>query len=1589
MKSYLDILLPDGTRVYEPNDLFQFEVSRMFRKLVTGATSGKGYMAADPFFRSAHVYSVLRGRYPKLDLVGSDNPAVASLLVWGDVVRFRGRVSNTITNPGYPSQKAFVMSRIYSQTQDLAPIANMSSIDINLRQIGTTYSHAVTSPVQRAFFNVPGDVPFATGTGVVTPTGPFAPTPGEEGHYLYDVRVKDTGDTGVSTYVWRRRPYYQGSYEHGSGRPEAYNVGTYGDVLDARLYHTTNRVNLDIRDLAVSNAAPTPSTVPYTVNYPTAASILANAEVCAVGMCWDGLPDGRIWWANTDDDGNNEGRSVWTWKRMTPEAFQRADADMTTSDPAIVTGWPSFGSTARFRDIKAGRGGYLYLAVDGDDDAGTGTDSLGSVIQIDANAGSMAVLNTWTSVQTGLAVDSVLAVAVDKSESVAAAGYDRVWILTRGGLAYTDVNIATGANPGGWIIAFNAAIIDPPSQRGLGGFTFYYANRHQGLMDVDSQGNVYWISAPVPTAIPSIHRVNKIDAALTTHTFLSLDTSAEVGPPAAAGYLQLGGTPFWNAVYTCSSIKVHRRDPGDPYSDDLWLGAGKRTNGMTTALVQQIPLADPYVATVFTGANPGFAYFYSEFRNENTGSASLHISPDGSVLQTTTATYTTAGTALLESLGRDVLAGVGVSLTSLGAGAFTLVSTLTPFAATDVGKVIHITDTTGNLRDGRYKITAYTSTSTVTVQATTTVTLANDTVAFNWAVDRFDSRGGAAPGTPSTWKNNLISNKVVADAFVDDSGMGYFWCPRDETATGVHVINFMAPIGYQWDSGGAQWYRSRFSTVATSRPKTTHGTTDSLASGISVNFADGAGPINFLAEEYYTWLVSMGIIKDPTQEITWSLDFFSEQTELVLDEATPAMARNATAMPSGLAVGVLEVTPLASVLTTDPFLFEGTGAGAGDSIANISGSTWEITISAAPFSGLVSGGFLTISNAVNYANNGSFLITLVPGTNKIQYTNASAIAEVTFNGDYAASQGPAGLSVTDSPAKQAEVSYHQRRFLHDGTVATQTLDIGWTATTVNTVNGVSYGIKFTADKDVAALRFAFNQLSTSYWDTVAIGLYSSTDAAGPQQWTERAVYRTDEDHPDWTISGDAFHDTSAAIGLGTAPVEIEIDVANLMSGVATSGNAGVGDSITGTAPNMTLNVAAASFDVTMVGRYITIPSATTPGNQGTFPITAVGGAGQITYTNAGGLAEAWTNPVWTYSVGGIAPARYWKIFIYLFSGSFALTQKLVGAVAYDSSGYPIDVPTDNYLTEATSSNYLANMALRGTWVQDKGTGSAARAPATNQATLTADTFEVALTGAGNGTTDSIGTGPPTLTINAGPFNTATVGTLVGRYVTISGASAPENNGTFPIVGNPGSTSVTYTNPYAVAQAAFAGSYSIDGVASADFMRVYVPATVSSILAPVEEIQNFIATASVFVAGDVGRVIEITGATNIVNNGVFQITRVISATEIQYRNAAGVSDATGSGVVYREYTISTVDSPTQLTFTAVADPFSAASWEVVRNADIRPRGNEGGGENQARIPELAGEVFVCPLTGHIWYADIDVVRGREFHMDKYAKVFRSI
>ena len=570
MKGFLWIKI--GDQVYhKPNFLSTYEANRAFRQVVAGSPASPVELYGDLFFMGDHGYDTASGTFPA---VFSYSPAIeinvgmTELSVTSEVMRYRRRVTDTNLAPAQPNQIAYAQGQIGSRTTSPIPDGMVSSADIGLYRIGTVFGHPSG---RRAFFNETAIAPtgvgrvFSTGSlDFATGSGPYGhphsgSNTGEEGHYIYYARISKTGDLHGSPadakYFWQRRPYFYGAFEPGAGSADSFAVaGTLNERLsNSPSVGTATRSLINMASIIPDSATPTPSQIPYEINYPTAGANAASISSIVAGLVFDGLPatsasvdlhqrrSGHIWWAVVDPlDSNNvnasTSRSLWSWKRFTSESPKRRDAADSLGRSEALAGFPSLGSTVQYRDLKAGRMGYLYLATDSDDDGlTTGTDT-GGLVMIDAHSASIIMVAGTVSggmyVSGGLQANNVLAVTVDMSgRHTASSSIDRVWTLHRNGLSYIDVDVASGSVTSGSIKRVGVGtsdfnVINGDSIRGLAGFTprgsWSVKNNHGTLFDVDNAGNVYWVSCETgKNYTNSLHRLNRLQPSGSTfkHSF--------------------------------------------------------------------------------------------------------------------------------------------------------------------------------------------------------------------------------------------------------------------------------------------------------------------------------------------------------------------------------------------------------------------------------------------------------------------------------------------------------------------------------------------------------------------------------------------------------------------------------------------------------------------------------------------------------------------------------------------------------------------------------------------------------------------------------------------------------------------------------------------------------------------------------------------------------------------------------------------------------------------------------------------------------------------------------------------------------------
>jgi hypothetical protein len=149
---------------------------------------------------------------------------------------------------------------------------------------------------------------------------------------------------------------------------------------------------------------------------------------------------------------------------------------------------------------------------------------------------------------------------------------------------------------------------------------------------------------------------------------------------------------------------------------------------------------------------------------------------------------------------------------------------------------------------------------------------------------------------------------------------------------------------------------------------------------------------------------------------------------------------------------------------------------------------------------------------------------------------------------------------------------------------------------------------------------------------------------------------------------------------------------------------------------------------------------------------------------------------------------------------------------------------------------------------------------------------------------------------AGSFDSS----MVGMWVSFSGATTAANNGLFRIVDVPTPTSLVVFNGYAVAES-FAGTYLF--YREAPFFLDNVPALTGNLtsVSATSTGDSFAKigigvdvrltdASALFTGGMVGKHVRIVGATSVGNNGIFIIRTFVSSSVIEYENANAVTEA---------------------------------------------------------------------------------------------------
>lgn len=410
----------------------------------------------------------------------------------------------------------------------------------------------------------------------------------ENGHFFFVVLITNSGNSGSARYCIQRWPYYRGAYFPGSASGDSFDNGeSFNNLLrsnNARCHELLQNKFPDLNN-------PLPAQVPYDSGFfdnlnPVVPSSIFDRDHHVFITCTRG------------NSFNSNANGIWAFCKMTGDTLSRLQ----------ISGLPS--TSVEYREIAKGRGGWAYLATD------SSTDDNSTV----GPGGYLAITNPFTFTATVLLSNlDCLAVSVDTSEAYTSSGIDRVWVLTRSGLRYVDIDINNGIQVGSTITIGGATLGD--SARGLGGYivpNFGDRNVNKGLMSI-LNGRVYWISRTTPGSDNSNHRLNRIDGDGNNFSFYTANPNGEFGAIGVVGIGRIGSNN--NPRHVLSFLRVFQPDPGDPNPGEIWITGPARNNAIAARRILE---------TEWGTQDPGTPFFRDNnpIRNEN---HNIQITPDGTV----------------------------------------------------------------------------------------------------------------------------------------------------------------------------------------------------------------------------------------------------------------------------------------------------------------------------------------------------------------------------------------------------------------------------------------------------------------------------------------------------------------------------------------------------------------------------------------------------------------------------------------------------------------------------------------------------------------------------------------------------------------------------------------------------------------------------------------------------------------------------------------------------------------------------------------------------------------------------------------------
>jgi hypothetical protein len=526
---------------------------------------------------------------------------------------------------------------------------------------------------------------------------------------------------------------------------------------------------------------------------------------------------------------------------------------------------------------------------------------------VQVNANTLAVKDVFGNAAGGIYTagglneNNCLAVYVDQTESFAAAGSDRIWVLHRNGLSFADMVVSTGA-VGTWTKVVDTVTGAGPNQiapltvgstRGIaninsGALQPPWNNRYPPMLGVDHNGDVFWVSTSGTEWDTGKQRLNRLIGDGSAHVFFTIDNVAEGG---ALGFISMGNTSLGTGnTGSVGCFRMRLADPGDPDGSEIWLTPTHTVSAPnTTPAIFRIP------TSAFNTAQdqPGAHWEIGKIWNAISANISprLWVSPDG---QAHASISNNQRYAVFESrqasLASTTLSGQ-IDQFDAPIGSLQVIHRDVGFGGSSwpvsiKGKRIRIPGTPGATNRGSFIVDSRTDGDTITI-INPSGALEASPAAVAW-----DDLGAEWQETVTNDVNALLNYGAQPGwPRGDDSGLAYLWRARSGTIAASHWIWAGNRVHYQWS--GSVWYRRYLPHVEAAWGRTRTATTAAVAlkSGITAEFLNQAAGVNeFVTGEYYSGGVSSGLLKDPTQELTVNYDFYMEQTDLVDESGTDKTA---------------------------------------------------------------------------------------------------------------------------------------------------------------------------------------------------------------------------------------------------------------------------------------------------------------------------------------------------------------------------------------------------------------------------------------------------------------------------------------------------------------------------------------------------------------------------------------------------------------------------------------------------------------------------------------------------------------------------